>query len=96
MSDDLAAAAHALHAKHGDSARFAPPATLGFEAAEGGVETIQRHLHGVERKVVREHSQMNAGILVTCESDEANLALLLCLDECFGCTVGAKIKSGSL
>ncbi len=35
-----------------------------LKAAVGGVETLQRHLHGIEREVVREHLQVDARIFM--------------------------------
>jgi hypothetical protein len=50
------------------------------------VETIERHLHGVERIIVREHLQMNSRILVSGKADKADFALLLGVGESLGDT----------
>ena len=46
-----------------------------LEAAEAGVEPVQRQLAAVEREVVRQHLEVDGRILVTGEADVAHLAL---------------------
>ncbi|MEP6714378.1 MAG: hypothetical protein ABJC09_02315 [Terriglobia bacterium] len=59
----------------------APPLTIGFrqhrlfEAAKRGIEAIEGHLHGVEGKTVGEYSEVNRGVSVAGEADEAHFPL---------------------
>jgi hypothetical protein len=74
-------AAKTLHPDGGDPAavQFRQHALL--EAAEGRIEAVERQLARVPRVVVRQHLEVQAGILVSGEPDEPDLALLPCAIE---------------
>ena len=94
VRDDFAAAAEAFHAEDAETFLRGDGEDLSFEAAEGGVETVERHLHGVEREVCGEHAQMDAGIFVAGEADEADFALFLRFGEGFGGAAGGEDQFG--
>jgi hypothetical protein len=76
VANELAAASETFHSKGGDAATGSFRQDLSLETSEGSIAAVERHLHGVEGKIVREHLQMDFGIFVAGESDEANFALL--------------------
>jgi hypothetical protein len=90
VAHEFAATSQAFHTKSGDAAAGGFGQDLGFEAAKSGVATIERHLHGVEGEIVGQHAEMNFGILVTGEAEEADLALLPGGDKSFGDAVGGE------
>lgn len=59
LANHFAAASETLHSERSE----ALPARLrqhpSFEAAKTRVETVERHLHCIERKIMREHPQVN-------------------------------------
>ncbi len=77
MLHQFPAAAKALHAQSRDPTPIRLRQNLCFEAAEGRIATVERHLHGIERKIVGQHSQVNLGIFVPGESDKPHFTLLL-------------------
>ena len=56
--------------------RFASGRTL-LEASKCSVKAVQRHLHGIEREVMRQHLEMDLRIFVPSEADEPYFAVLL-------------------
>ena len=52
-----------------------------LEAAVRPVKTIERQLDCIERIIVRQHLEMNRGALMSSETNETDLALLLRLVE---------------
>src|SRR3984957_5303990 len=84
--DHFAGAAQALHAQDADAALVSFRQHLLFEAAKSRVESVQRHLHGVEREILFKHSQVDGRIFVAGEADEADFSLLLRGGERFGGT----------
>ena len=83
LEDD--ARAHRLHAEHADALLHEHGEHHLLEAAVVRVHHVERHLHGVEGELVLvgglEHREVDVGILVTGEADEAQLACLLGLHE---------------
>ena len=65
-----------------------------MKAPEVCVEAVDRHLHGVEPEVMREHLQMNRWMLVPGEADEPYLSLLPGLDERFDGAAWYEMKVG--
>src|SRR5438552_4686010 len=65
-----------------------------LETAEGGIETIERKLTGIERVIVREHLQMNRRVFVAGEADEADFAFTLRLGERLDDTAGGEMQIG--
>ncbi|MGA2922087.1 MAG: hypothetical protein ABSE28_13325 [Candidatus Sulfotelmatobacter sp.] len=65
-----------------------------LEAAEIGVERVQRHLHGIEREAGIQHRKMNLGILMPGEPDEANFPVFLSFFQSLGCTALADEEFG--
>ena len=96
LLDRLAVAADGLHAEHRDAALVEHGKDLLLEAelVEVGIEGVQRHLHGVEGEAGVEHGEMDLGVLVAGESDEADLALLLGFQQRFGGAAGADEEVG--
>lgn len=92
--DHFAAAAEAFHAEHGEAAAGGLGQDLLLEAAEGGVKAVQGHLHGIEGEIVPEHFQVDGGVLVAGEADEAHFALLLRLEQGFGGAAGGEDELG--
>jgi hypothetical protein len=93
--DRLSIAAQTLHTE----SRNAPPLQfrqhLLFEAAITRVKTVQRHLHGVEWVIVRQHFEMDCRALMSREANKTNLALLFRLIQRLDHAAFAKCKSGS-
>ena len=85
----FAAAAETLHAERRDVAahQFGEHELL-KAAGVGGVQDVERHLHGVERVISFQHLQMDVRIFVAGEAHEAHFALLLCLIESFNGAAG--------
>src|SRR6267378_3697870 len=83
MSHHFPTAAQTFHSQDSDPAARCLWQYMRLKTAEGGVETIQGHLHCVEGKIVRQHLQVNLRILVSGESNETNLALLLGIQQSF-------------
>src|SRR5258708_29693753 len=77
VSHHFPTAAQTFHTQDSDPAARCLWQYMRLKTAKGGVETIQGHLHCVERKIVRQHLQVNLRILVPGESHETSLALLL-------------------
>src|SRR6185503_1702377 len=69
--------AKALHADWGNASaeQFGEHLTLERPAFEGTVKTIERQLARIEWVVVPKHLEVNTGILVSGESDEAHFSL---------------------
>ena len=74
---EFAAASQTFHAEGSDTAPGGLRQDVSFETAEGSVATVERHLYGIEGKIVRQHLQVDLGIFVAGESNKANLTLLL-------------------
>src|SRR5438552_12811020 len=92
MQDRLAVAAEALHSEGGDATPLELGQHLLLEAAIGAVETVERHLHGVERKAVRQHLEVDRRMLVAGESDESHLAVLLRLRQGLDDTAAGEVQ----
>lgn len=75
------AAAHGFHAEHADALLDELGQDLVFEAAKVRVHDVEGHLDGVEAEVVLrghlQHSEMDGGVFVAGEADEAAFAGLL-------------------
>ena len=84
VRNHFAAAAQTLHSQNSDATLLGLWQNLLFETSKSGVERVERHLNGVERKVVRKHFQMDRRIFVSGESDEANFAFLFGFHQRFG------------
>ena len=90
LLDGVAVAAERLHAEDRDAEPGEFGQDLAFEAAgEGGVEGVERHLHGVEGESGLEHTEMHIRILMAGESDEADFAVFLGFFEGFCCAAFA-------
>ncbi len=94
VANEFAAASQTFHAERGDTATVRFGQDVSFKAAEGRVAAIERHLHGIEGKIVRQHFQMDFGIFVAGESDEADFALLLGGEQGFGSAVRSEDQVG--
>src|SRR5262249_33795428 len=72
-----ALAAKALHADWCNSAakEFGEHLALERTVLEGAVKAVERQLARVERVVARQHLEVNAGILMSRESDETHFSL---------------------
>ena len=75
--DHFARSSHAFHPEYSHAALRGHRQYLPLEAAIAVVERVQRHLYGVEGKSAIEHCEMDGGIFVPRETNEANFALLL-------------------
>src|SRR6266853_4211997 len=73
VSHHFPTAAQTLHSQDSDPAARCFWQYMRLKTAKCGVETIQRHLHCVEGKIVRQHLQVNLRILVPGESNETSL-----------------------
>jgi hypothetical protein len=78
LRDELARSAHALHSENPDAASIGNGQDVGFKAAEPGVQWIERHLDHIESIAAVEHLQIDSRMLMSVESHEADLPLLLC------------------
>jgi hypothetical protein len=76
MSHHFPTAAKTFHFWHSDPAARCLWQYVRLKTAKDGVETVQRHLHRVEGKIVRQHLQVNLRILVPGESNETPKARL--------------------
>ena len=56
--------------------------TFCFKTAEGGIQTIQRHLYGVEWKIVREHFRCVSGSLCPVKPTNRTLPSFFACVEC--------------
>src|SRR5579862_4261655 len=55
MANELATAAETFHSQRGDAPALRLWQHVSFEAAEGSITAVERHLYAVERKIVRQH-----------------------------------------
>ena len=78
ISDKLSGAAHALHSQDRDPATIGYGEDVAFKAAEARVQRIEGHLDNIEGVAAVEHLQIDCRMLVSVESDKADLSLLLC------------------
>src|ERR1700751_565959 len=77
VSHHFPTTAQTLHSQDSDATARCLGQYMRLKTAKGRIETVERHLHCVEGKIVRQHLQMNLRILVAGKSYETNLALLL-------------------
>ena len=87
LRDDLARPAHALHSQDRDAALIGDGQDVVFKAAEARVQWIESHLDNIESIAAVEHLQIDRGVLVSVESHEADLPLLLCPGKGFENTI---------
>src|SRR3979490_452755 len=76
-----------LHAEDSDTALGQNRQDLFFETVDVGVHNVERHLDSIEGEAVLrggfQHSQMNVGTLMACETDKSHLASFLRLGDGF-------------
>src|ERR1700727_2140678 len=82
--NSVTVAVQRFHAERRNAALVQFGQDLALEASEICIEGVEWHLNGVEGKSSFQHSQMYLRILVSGESDEANLAIFFRLLQCFG------------
>ena len=83
----LARTPHALHSEDRDAALIGDGQDAVFKAAKARIQWIERNLDNIEGIAASEHLQIDRRVLVSVESDEADLSLLLCFGKGFENTI---------